>query len=225
MKSTVLDGNMLLNLAIFRSDYDNLQVSTFDGVVNFLVNNAATARTQGLEADMRWVLSDALVLGSAVALLDAQWEDYRDAQCTAYDLARAPNAGCTISPTTGLLVQNLSGEDLLMSPDWSGNVSLEHYLQLGSGRELQTQLLVYFQDDKFLAADNDPATLQESFTKVNLRVALVSEQGWEVALVGRNLTDKLTSGHAEDLPLKSTNSFFKLTDRPRTIALQAQYRW
>jgi iron complex outermembrane receptor protein len=225
MKSRLLDGSMMLNVALFRSDYDNLQVSTFDGVVNFLVNNAASARTQGLEIDLRWALTDNFVLSGAVALLDAQWDDYRDAQCTALDLARAPNASCTVSPATGFLVQDLSGEDLLMSPDWSGNVGAEYYWPLDGGLEVQTQLLVYFQDDKFLAADNDPATVQESFTKVNLRLALVSDSGWEVALVGRNLTDELTSPHAEDLPLRSTNSFFRLTDRPRTLALQGQYRW
>jgi hypothetical protein len=112
-----------------------------------------------------------------------------------------------------------------MAPAWSGNVSLEHYQPLANGLELRSELLVYFQDDQFLAADNDPATLQENFTKVNLRVALASASGWEVALVGRNLTDELTSPHAEDLPLRSTNSFFRLSDRPRTLALQGRYRW
>lgn len=225
MKSRLLDDRMTLNVALFRSEYDDLQVSTFDGVVNFLVNNAASARSQGIETDLRWAVTDNIVLSGAVALLDAQWNDYRDAQCTALGLATAPNANCSVNAKTGFLVQNLSGKDLLMSPDYSGSLGAEHYLQLGNGLEVQTQLLVYFQDDKFLAADNDPATLQESFTKVNLRVAVVSETGWEVALVGRNLTDKLTSPHAEDLPLRSTNSFFKLTDRPRTIALQGQYHW
>jgi outer membrane receptor protein involved in Fe transport len=225
LKSRLFDGAMTFNAALFRSDYDNLQVSTFDGVVNFLVNNAASARSQGVETDVRWAVTDEFILGASLALLDATWDDYRDAQCTALDFSRAPNAGCSVSPGTGLLVQDLSGEDLLMSPDWSGNVSAEYFWPLASGLRVQTQVLVYFQDDKFLATDNDPATLQERFTKVNLRVALVGQRGWELAFVGRNLTDKLTSPHAEDLPLRSTNSFFTLTDRPRTLALQAQYAW
>lgn len=225
LKSRLLDDALMLNVALFRSDYDDLQVSTFDGVVNFLVNNAGSARTQGIETDMRWALGDSLVFSAAVALLDAQWEDYRDAQCTAVELALAPNASCFVSPGTGLLVQDLSGADMLMAPDWSGNVGVEHYWMLRDGLELQTQLLVYFEDDKFLAADNDPATLQERFAKVNLRVALVGNGGWELAFVGRNLTNELTSPHIEDLPLRSTNSFFALTDRPRTYAVQGQYRF
>ncbi|HEY0962252.1 MAG TPA: TonB-dependent receptor [Pseudomonadales bacterium] len=225
MKSRLLDEALTLNVAVFRSDYDDLQVSTFDGVVNFLVNNAGSARTQGIETDLRWAAGTSLVFSAAVALLDARWNDYRDAQCTALDLALAPNANCSVSPVTGLLVQDLSGADLLMAPDWSGNVGAEHSWTLGAGLELHTQLLVYFEDDKFLAADNDPATLQERFAKVNLRVALVGEEGWEVAFVGRNLTNELTSPHIEDLPLRSTNSFFALTDRPRTYAVQGQYRF
>lgn len=225
MKSRLLDDALMLNLALFRSDYSDLQVSTFDGVVNFLVNNAGSARAQGIESDLRWAPGDSLVLSAAVAILDARWKDYRDAQCTALDLALAPNAYCTVSTTTGLLVQELSGKDLLMAPAWSGNVGAEHYWTLGGGLEVHTQLLVYFEDDKFLATDNDPATLQDRFAKVNLRVALVGERGWELAFVGRNLTNELTSPHIEDLPLRSTNSFFALTDRPRTYAVQGQYRF
>lgn len=225
LKSTLRDGDMLFNLAVFRSDYDDLQVSTFDGVVNFLVNNAATARTQGIETDLRWLVNDRFIVSGALALLDAEWDSFRNAQCTALTLATAPNAACRVDAASGLLVQDLSGEPLLMSPDYSGNVSVEHFLPLDGGLELQTQLLAYFEDDKYLAADNDVATLQDSFAKLNLRVALVSEQGWEFALVGRNLTDELTSAHSEDLPLRSVNSFFRLTDRTRTWAVQGQYRF
>ncbi len=225
LKSRLLDGNMLFNMALFRSDYDDLQVSTFDGVVNFLVNNAATARTQGIETDVRWLVNDSIILSGAFALLDAQWNSFPNAQCTALSLVTAPNAACRVDAGTGLLVQDLSGDDLLMSPAYSGNFSVEHFLPLGSGLDVESQLLVYFEDDKYLAADNDPATLQESFAKLNLRVALVSDTGWEVALVGRNLTDELTSAHSEDLPLRSVNTFFRLTDRTRTWAVQGQYRF
>lgn len=225
MKSYLLGGDMRLNLAVFHSDYEDLQVSTFDGIMNFLVNNAASARSRGIEMDLRRVLNDSLVFGAAVALLDAEWKDFRSAQCTALALATAPNAACVVDPQLGLLVQDLSGGPMLMAPDYSGNVSVEHYRPLDGGLEVQSQLLVYFQDDKFLAADNDPATLQDSFTKLNLRVALVSDRGWELAVVGRNLTDKLTSAHAEDVPLRSVNSFFRLTDRSRSLAAQFQYRF
>lgn len=225
VKSRLFSGAVTLNLALFRSDYSGLQVSTFDGIVNFLVNNAGSARTRGVETELRWKLGDSLVLSAAVALLDARWTDYRAAQCTALDLARAPNASCKVSPGTGLLVQDLSGANLPMAPDWSGNAGIEYSRPLRRGFELHAQLLAYFEDDKFLAADNDPATVQARYAKLNLRIALVGSTGWEFAFVGRNLTGELTSPHIEDLPLRSTNSFFALTDRPRTLALQALYRF
>src|SRR5690606_35351834 len=67
LKSRLQDGDLQLNLAMFNSHYRDLQVSTFDGVVNFLVNNAATARSRGLEADLRWLLSERWVLSAALA--------------------------------------------------------------------------------------------------------------------------------------------------------------
>lgn len=225
MKSTVRDGVMQLNLALFRSDYRDLQVSTFDGVVNFLVNNAATARSQGVEADMRWLINDRLVFNAAFAFLDAKWQDYRNAQCRAVDMAMAPTALCKLSAESGLLEQDLSGAAMLMAPRWSGNAGAQYQYPLRGGLMLNAQFLLSWQASQFLAADNDPATLQPGFAKLNLRVALASTTGWELALVGRNVTDRLTSSHAEDMPLRSTNSFFRMTERPRTLALQMQYRW
>jgi outer membrane receptor protein involved in Fe transport len=227
-KTVFLDDMLNINVALFRSEYDDLQVSTFDGVVNFLVNNAASAVTQGVELDARMRFSERFFIAASAAYLDADWDDFQNAQCTALDLQRArltgPHAGCAPN-ADGLFVQDLTGRDLIMSPKWSGNVFAEYIHPVTASLDVIGQLSVYFEGDHYLAADNDPTTIQESFAKLDFRLALAAEQGWEVALVARNLTDKLTSGHIEDQPLQSVNSFFALTERPRTIALQASYQW
>jgi iron complex outermembrane recepter protein len=223
---TVSPGAALqLNLALFHGAYRDLQVSTFDGVVNFLVNNAASARSRGLETELRWQLGESLRLGVAAALLDARWLSFPEAQCTALDLAQAPNPGCQVSAVSGLLVQDLSGQPLPMAPRWSGNLSLDWQGTLSGGMQMQLALLLYGAGAQYLAADNDPATLAPRNLKVDMRIALVDRRGWELALVGRNLGKRLSAAHAEDLPLGAVNSFFRLLERPRTFALQAQYRW
>src|SRR5690606_30003003 len=145
--------------------------------------------------------------------------------CTALALATAPGPACRMEPGSGLLVQDLSGRRLPMAPRYSGNVALDHVLPLGAGLQLHSQLQAYFEAAKYLAADNDPATLQAGLTKLDLRVALQSPHGWELALVLRNLTDVRSMAHAEDLPLGAVNSFFALLERPRSIAIQGQYRF
>ena len=47
----------------------------------------------------------------------------------------------------------------------------------------------------------DPVLVQDSFTKINARVALGdADNRWQVAVVGRNLTDKTTMSYAADAP-------------------------
>ena len=50
-KLDLMDGRARLNFAVFRTEYDDLQVSVYDGVIGFDVQNAAEATTQGLEMD------------------------------------------------------------------------------------------------------------------------------------------------------------------------------
>ncbi|EEF25771.1 conserved hypothetical protein, partial [Ricinus communis] len=54
-KSIVAKGAGEVNIAAFRTEYEDLQVSTFDGVLGFNVGNAAKAISQGVEFDSRWL--------------------------------------------------------------------------------------------------------------------------------------------------------------------------
>ena len=54
LKTRLLDSTLDVNLAAFLTDFDDLQVSVFDGS-SFNIQNAASARSQGFEADFRWL--------------------------------------------------------------------------------------------------------------------------------------------------------------------------
>jgi len=56
-KTTLLDGAAELNVAAFYTQYDDLQVSIFDGTLGFNVGNAGAATTMGLELDGRMALT------------------------------------------------------------------------------------------------------------------------------------------------------------------------
>jgi hypothetical protein len=66
--------------------------------------------------------------------------------------------------------------------------------------------------------DNDPLHYQSAYTKVDATVAISSRtDGWRLALVGRNLTDKMTSNFANDA---GSGSDFFFLEPPRSLALQ-----
>jgi outer membrane receptor protein involved in Fe transport len=217
-KMSLLEGAAELNVALFYNDFDDVQVSTFDGGLTLKVGNAAVTRVEGVEVDGRWALTDNFTLSGAVAYIDATYDDFPNAQCYFGQSA----SECTPDPVTGLPGQDLSGQDLQFSPDWSAHLALEHFLPLGS-LELRSALNVNYSGDYAIAADLDPRSRQDSFTKVDLRVALVGNDGaWELAFIGRNLTDEATSTWANDTAL-AAGGFYRHIDRLRTYAVQVRY--
>ncbi|MBK6511970.1 MAG: hypothetical protein IPG06_22745 [Haliea sp.] len=87
----------------------------------------------------------------------------------------------------------------------------------------------------YTARDEDVNTRAESYTRYNLRLAVAEVNGtWEVAVIGKNLTDEYTTSWINDvsnnnaprpLPPAFSEDLFARTDRPRTIALQGIYRF
>ncbi len=214
-KSTLLDGAMTLNLAVYRNEYSDLQVSTFDGVVGFNVGNAAEAISQGIDIDLNWALTDEWRTALSASYLDAHYDNFPGAQCSYPQTLDTPaGAPC---------VNDLSGEDLQYAPPWSAhwNLSWEHYLS--DDLMLRVSGDLSYSDAYYVANDLDPELRQDSYTKLDLRVALSpSDAQWEIALLGKNLTDEETFSFGNDVPL-SPGSYFAHYDRTRTLA--AQLRW
>jgi outer membrane receptor protein involved in Fe transport len=225
-KMSLLDGAAELNMAAFYNEFDDVQVSTFDGGLALKVGNAAETTVEGVEIDGRWAMTDSFTLSGAVAYVDASYDNFPNAQC--YFGQDAVNPDC-VDPDgpTGPIVpvgQDMSGKDLQFSPDWAAHLALEHYLSLGS-LELRTLLSADYSDEYAIAADLDPRSIQDSYTKVNLRIGLSDIDGtWELAFIGRNLTDEDTASWANDTPL-APGGFYHQIDRLRSYALQARYNF
>jgi outer membrane receptor protein involved in Fe transport len=222
-KSTLLDGAMNLNAALFRNEYDDLQVQTFDGVINFLVSNAASSVAQGLELEFLWQMTDSLRLGFQGAYLDATYDDRVNGQCTS-DQSAGVVAGCDFSDPTNPR-QDLTNATLPWAPEYSGNISLAHMYAFNNGYTLDTSLQVVFESEFETADDNDPFLTQDAYSKVNLTFRLTdANDKWDISLIGRNIFDEETTHQGNDLPL-SGGTFFQMLDKPRTIAVQGRYRF
>ena len=81
LKSVWLDGAMNWNWAVFYTDYEDLQVSVFDGTLTFVVGNAAQVKIWGLETDMQWQLTDNLSVWGNLAYLDFEYTSFPGASC------------------------------------------------------------------------------------------------------------------------------------------------
>jgi outer membrane receptor protein involved in Fe transport len=213
-KSRLADGRVELNAAIFYSDYQDLQVSQFDGAVGFLVGNAAEASSQGVEIDGRWLITEGLTMTFSGAYLDFQFDEYYGA-CNA-GLRLPPSATC-----------DYSGKPNIFSPEWTANASFEYVTGITESVDFRGNLDVLYTDEQYVDVTLDDNIIQDGVTRVNARIALETDN-WSLALLGKNLTDEDIASFATTTPLSGalgTPSYTTYMDRPRTVAVQALYRF
>jgi len=220
-KFTVLNGTGEINVAIFNTEIDDLQVSSFDGYTGFVVGNAAKMRSRGVETDMRWLASDWLTIMGSVAYLDSRFTEFKDAGCTSAQFVAYAQAHpgertqCT---------QDLSDSRTFLSPEWTSSLAFITVNELTDTLLLNGGLDINFHDNYFLDADNDPNLTQSAFTLLNARIGVSNyDDTWEIALMVKNLTDEVWAPNGADIPLQDDH-YFKLTSPPRTYALQFQLK-
>jgi iron complex outermembrane recepter protein len=218
LKATLLDGRGTVNLALFTSDFEDLQTSNFNG--QFIVTaNAAKARARGVEAEAAFRLSAPLRLSVAAAYLDAKYLSYPDGQClfgaTAAD-------GCNVATGT----MDLSGVRLERAPEWTGSIVLDFSQPFADSLSLGAQIMATYQSEIFLQPDLDPHDSVGEYTKINARVSLGHASGrWEFAVVGRNITDKIVKNFAFDTPFFGGGAHTASISPRRTVAAEVAYRF
>ena len=217
LKSTLFNGRATLNIALFLSNFDDLQVSAFNGDF-FVTGNAAKARVKGVEIEGTALLADTLTLSGGLAYLDANYIDYPGGQC----LFGATEAdGC--DPVTR--TQNLAGARLNRAPKWDMSFTLDWQQPVANSLQLSAQLNVTYKSYFFHQPDLDPGDGQEGYVKLNARIALGDlDSRWEFAVVGRNLTDKITKNWSFDTPFFGGGAHTASIAPRRTITLEALLR-
>ncbi|MFT3977991.1 MAG: TonB-dependent receptor [Sphingomonas bacterium] len=195
-----------LNLAVFNTNFDNLQVSSFNGV-SFVTGNAAKVRSRGIELEGNLRPVSFFSIGGNVAYLDAKYRSYLG-PCL-YNLTSCP-----------LGYSDLSGYRLTRAPKWKWtayaqvDTPLSDALQLTARGQVNYTGLTNYQDTQ------NPATMMPAYTTVDARVAVTNKaQGWDVALIGRNLTNTISWSQAFGLPeIGGATGIF--VNPGRTITLQ-----
>lgn len=215
-KHTLMGGGMTVNWAYFYTEYTDLQTSVFKGV-GFGVTNAATSIVQGIEIDMAWQATDSLRLGANGSWLDASYDDFKDAPCTAIQLDVDPRCG-----TAGGFTNNdLSDDETTYAPEYSAALFVDYSLMMSNGMEFFAGGEVNYKDEMSPAGDNDPLDRLDSFIKTNLRFGLRGD-AWEVMAYGRNIFDEEVFSQSADTPVLA-GSHFNYMDEGAVFGLRGKY--
>lgn len=208
-KFRFLDGKGQFNVALFRTHFADLQVSEYNGTA-FITGNAASAISQGVEIDTDIGIGDNWRIGGSLGYLDAHYKDYPGGACLY-------NAPATCTPQTN----NLAGTRLVRAPEWTANAFIEGKYPVSSSLYALARLSTNYQSRSFFQPDMNPLNSQPAFTKYDARIAVGREDGrWELALVGRNLTDKVTTTQGFSTPTFGGDSHMAMVAAPRTVTLQ-----
>jgi len=226
IKSSLLDNTLEVNLAIYRTEYDNLQISQFDGTLGFNVGNAKETVVQGIELDGRWLMMDSdsgtLTMNYAIAYLDHEFKDFKNGNC--YN-RQVPDGD--IGPG-GVQLCDFTGKSGQYTPKVTGNIGFDYFVPISFlGFEyFRANLGGYYAAEQNVHPNLDPLYDIDSYIKIDARIALEAEN-WSIALFGRNLTDEKIITYAGNVPLSGssfgTNTFYGFIDRPATVGLQFQY--
>ena len=190
IKAILLNGTLRANLAAYDYTTTGLQVAVLVGLQQEL-RNAGEVSTRGIEFDFNYRTPfDGLNLYGAVSYEDGEYSDY---QATCYRGLPSPECITQVNRFTGQpgLLHDLSGTQLARAPDWSGNLGFDYVSPEFSGFKLGLLSNFTFSSGFFTDVISSPGGLQASYQLLDAGVRLMdADDRWELALLGRNLTDE-----------------------------------
>ena len=173
-KTTLLDGRMIFNGAIFRSDYDDKQESILIPVnlanVATVVRNASTLEMTGIELEMRYQITEAWDLLVTYGYLDSEYDDY---------IADLTGDGI-VTDNSDLVPRN--------TPENTFGLTTSYTMQIGNG-DLKGRVSYRFRDDMETNSSNDPLGHLDSIYNVNANISY-SIENYSISVWGRNITDE-----------------------------------
>ncbi len=223
-----LASNLRLNWAAASAQYDDQQVSTFQGT-GFVVGNAASSKVNTIEMDLLWQANENLRVSVSAAWLDPKYDEFTTAACTetqyAYFRALAgPATGYTASTLTtasyGPNVTDPTGKCRIvwngagayaggnqdLSDQWNGSakytgsVIVDYTNTFANGMEFFASVDMQMSDTFISTGDLDPIDTQEKFELFNARVGIRAD-AWELMVYGNNISDELYAFGHYDTPL------------------------
>ncbi len=222
-KSTLLDGNMEFNGALYFTDYEDLQIAQFDGTLGFNVGNAAETQVRGFEIDGRWLLSDSFTLNYALGYLDHEYKDYRNGNC--YN-RQVPDG---VIGNQGNQLCDFTGRDGQYTPELTASLSLRYEQPIGANGMMLKALAAYnYTDEQNVHPNLDPLYTIDAYGLIDLSVGLETDK-WSVAVLGQNVGDEEYLTYVGNAPLSGssfgTNTFYGFVAPPQTVTVRGEYRF
>lgn len=166
-KSTLLDGRMRFNGAIFHTDYDDLQVQVFNSVAP-VTENIGSASIDGVELEMQTAPGDGWLVEASLSWLDAGYDE--------------------IGTDLTLIGSDNEFERV---PEWASSVGVSKEFMLNEMGSLVVRVDWSYRDDTYNDAYNTEILKTDAYHLWDASVRWTNTQeDLSVILSGRNLGDE-----------------------------------
>ncbi|QWT16862.1 TonB-dependent receptor [Sphingobium xenophagum] len=181
VKGITGDRMLEYSLGVFRTTFEDLQLSAFLGTSQF-TTNVGKARTQGVEAEVTFVPVTGLRINATANYLDATFRDFPNGVCTVEQIEAAP-------PGT-VCMQDLSGRPTPFQSKYSGTLNVSYDIEAGDLR-VTPGVSVMAKSGYYVGTNDDPLGYQKGLALVDLNLAVTPvDSWWKASVFVRNLTDK-----------------------------------
>ena len=152
---TSIPGSGFINVAGFFSDFDDLQVNSFDpDTISSFLRNAAKADVKGLEIEGEVRPGKAWTLFGSISYQDASYDDF---------IVDDPF-------TPGVNLIDLSGRTLPRAPEFSAKLAVSRDIALGNAGMLRPLVQFSYFGENYQTEFNQPLDRQSSYTKTDVRL-------------------------------------------------------
>ena len=224
IKARLADRQIFINLAGYYYTYKGLQVGVNEAEVGGLTIirtvNAGNARIYGADFDFSYrpATIPGLNIHGAVNYNHARFTSFNGAPCWGGETIAEGCNTVPITPTAAQIAggyyslgangqpviysgQNLKGQPLTRAPSWQATLGTSYEMPVGQNKRLNFGI-----DGQYSSRYSTnlglsrPDFYQRAYGKINANIGLHGpDDAWEFALIGNNLTDKLTTGNCTNL--------------------------
>lgn len=232
LKTLFADRRVQVDLAVFRIDWEDIQVvSYFNG--NSGLNNGGQATSQGVELSTMFRPSASLQFGLNVAYTDAELSED-------FPVLVIPSGPYVVELNTGL-----QGDRLPYVPKLQASLTADYFFpvagewegHVGGGFRWVDDRVTGTTERQVVRTDTTPPTVLattvtppytlDSYHSLDL-YAGVSNASWSIRAYVKNATDErayLTTGDTTNLLTGVTESLTAAPVQPRTFGLEVDYRF
>jgi outer membrane receptor protein involved in Fe transport len=221
VKSSMFDGRVFVNMALFHEEFENFQLNTFTGF-SFIPESVEEVISTGFEFDLQARLTEGLDVLFGYAYVNTSYGDNLTDVSNKLANERGFRTGTSLLPESSAL----QSRQLTNAPRTVLTGSLTWTRPVSSNLEFLFNTSIRWQDDINTGSDLDPEKLQEDFTLVNARIGLMQAEGtWSVELWGNNLFDEDFQQVAFDIPLQSDAGYGAFLGEQATYGLTLRYNF